>query len=231
MGLKPLERQTLREKVVETIKNFILENRLKPGDRLPTEQELAVQLSVGRSSVREALKSLEMIGVLESRPKIGCLVKSVNMSRLTEHISFSVQVGQATMTELLEAREFLEANIIPLVVQKNDPIVFKEMAEGLEMMEEVLAGRGDRRESDEKFHTALFKGAHNSVLQSFNEVINGFFVRIRNEYAKKVPGTKEWFEDHKSIYEALKKKDAVLAQALMRAHLNRYADYGLIKRN
>ncbi len=230
MGLKPLERQTLREKVVEAIKAFIVENDLKPGGRLPTEHELAERLSVGRSSVREALKSLEMIGVVESRPKIGCVVKSVNMSLLSKHISFGMQVRRATMAELLEAREFLEANIIPLMVQKADPVMFEEMAEGLKMMEDVVAGKGDRREADEKFHMALFKGAHNSVLQSFNEVIEGFFVRLRKEYAARVPGNQEWLDDHRAIYDALKKRDAVLAQALMRAHLNRYADYGVISR-
>jgi DNA-binding FadR family transcriptional regulator len=108
--------------------------------------------------------------------------------------------------------------------------MFEEMAEGLKMMEEVVQGNGDRREADEKFHMALFKGARNSVLQSFNEVLEGFFVRLRSEYAARVPGNQQWWEDHKAIYEALKKRDAVLAQALMRAHLNRYADYGVIPR-
>ena len=68
------------------------------------------------------------------------------------------------------------------------------------------------------------------MLKSFNEVIEGFFVRARHEYAKTVPGTQQWLDDHRAIIEALKKKDAVLAQALMRAHLNRYADYGVIPR-
>ncbi len=231
MGLKPLERQTLREKVVEAIKTFIVENNLKSGNRLPTEHELAERLSVGRSSVREALKSLEMIGVVESRPKIGCVVRSVDMSQLSEHISFGVQVKRATMQELLEAREFLEANIIPLVVQKGNPGMLEEMAAGLKMMEDVVDGKGDRREADEKFHMALFKAAHNSVLQSFNEVLEGFFVRLRQEYATRVPGNQQWLDDHRSIYDAIKKRDAVLAQALMRAHLNRYADYGVIPRD
>ncbi len=224
MNLKPLDRQTLREKVVEAIRSVIVENGLKPGDRLPTEHELAEQLSVGKSSVREALKSLELIGVIESRPKIGCVVKSADMSLLSEHISFSPQVSRVTMEELVEAREFLETNIVPLVIQRDEPGVFEEMAEGLKLMEEAVAGKGDRREADEKFHMALFKGAHNTVLQSFNEVMEGFFVRLREERVNRASEGQEWLDAHRAIYQALEKRDAGTAQALIRAHLRRYVN-------
>ncbi|OGG55497.1 MAG: hypothetical protein A3F84_18800 [Candidatus Handelsmanbacteria bacterium RIFCSPLOWO2_12_FULL_64_10] len=224
MNLKPLDRQTLREKVVEAIRSVIVENGLKLGDRLPTEHELAEQLSVGKSSVREALKSLELIGVIESRPKIGCVVKSADMSLLSEHISFSPQVSQVTVEELVEAREFLETNIVPLVIQRDEPEVFEEMAEGLKLMEEAVAGKGDRREADEKFHMALFKGAHNTVLQSFNEVMEGFFVRLREERVNRVSEGREWLDDHRAIYQAIENRDTGTAQALIRAHLRRYVN-------
>ena len=221
MGLKALEHQTLRERIVEALKAFILDNDLKPGDRLPTEHELAERLSVGQSSVREALKSLEMIGAIESRTKIGHMLRSVDMSTLSKHISFSEQVSGVTMAELLEARVFLETNIIPLVVQKADPMVLEEMAEGLKMVEEVTAGTPDWREAEKRFHAALFRGAHNSVLQSFDEVIEGFFVGLGEEGMWKGQG---WLDDHRAIYEALKGGDTALAQTLMRTHLNRYSE-------
>ncbi|MSS73984.1 MAG: FadR family transcriptional regulator [Candidatus Latescibacteria bacterium] len=222
MGLKALERQTLREKIVEALKAFILENELKPGDRLPTEHELAERLSVGQSSVREALKSLEAIGAIESRTKIGHVLRSVDMSLLSRHISFSEQVSGVTVAELLEARAFLETNIIPLVIQKGDPAVLEEMAEGLKMVEEVTAGTPDWREAEKKFHMALFRGAHNSVLQSFGEVIEGFFVGLEAEHP--VMRGQRWVDDHRAIYEALKDGDTALAQTLMRTHLNRYSE-------
>lgn len=222
MGLKPLERQTLRERIVGEIKTFILENDMKPGDRLPTEHELAERMSVGQSSVREALKSLETIGIIESRTKIGHVIKSVDMSLMSRHISFSAQVSGVTVAELLEAREFLETNIIPLVIQKGDPAVLEEMAEGLKMAEEVVAGTRDWRDAEKKFHTALFRGAHNSVLQSFDEVIEGFFVGLGTAHAD--PGGRRWLDDHQAIYKALKDRDTARAQTLMRTHLNGYSE-------
>lgn len=222
MGLRPLERQTLREKVAGVVKALIVENGLKPGDRLPTEHELAEQLATGRSSVREALKALETIGVIESRPKIGCVVRSVDLSLLSRHISFSQQVSGVTMAELLEAREFLETHIIPLVIQRGDPAALEEMAEGLRMGEEALAGTGNLRQAEKRFHGGLFRGAHNSVLQAFGEVIEGFFAGLKTGSQASIG--LEWLDDHRGIYEAMKDRNAVLAQALLRMHLGRYAD-------
>lgn len=222
MGLRPLERQTLREKVAGVIKAFIVENGLKPGDRLPTEHKLAEQLAIGRSSVREAMKALETIGVVESRPRVGCVVRSVDLSLLARHISFSRQVNGVTMAELLEARELLETYIIPKVIQKGDPAALEEMAEGLRMGEEAVAGTRDLHEAEKQFHAALFRGAHNAVLQGFREVIEGFFDGL--QMGSPASGSRKWLEDHRGIYEAVKGRNTVLAQALMRAYLGRYAE-------
>ena len=221
ISLKPLVHQTLRERVVGALKRFILENNLRSGDHLPSEQELARQLAVGRSSVREAMKSLEIIGVIESRPKVGCTLKSMDLSLLSGHIPFSPGVSGVTVAEILEAREFLEVNIIPQVVRKGDPEVLADMAEGLRMAEEIAPG--DWRKAEMRFHAALFRGAHNAVLQSFNEVIQGFFAGWQARGSASTPGHRKWLEDHRKIYAALKNGDTALAQALMRAHLRWYA--------
>lgn len=224
MGLKPLERQTLQEKAVGVIKAFIVENGLKPGDRLPTEHEMAEQLATGRSSVREAMKALETIGVIQSRPKVGCVVKSVDLSLLSRHTSFSEQVSGVSTAELLEAREFLETHIISQVIQKGDPAVLGEMAEGLRMGEEAVAGTRDWREAEKQFHAALFRGAHNSVLQGFSEVIEGFFSGLQTQYNSLASGSRKWLDDHRGIYEAVKDRNTALAQALMRVRLGRYSE-------
>ena len=222
MGLKPLKRQTLREKVVEVIKAFIVENDMKPGDRLPTEYDMAAQLATGRSSVREALKALETIGVVESRPKVGCVVRSVDLSLLSRHISFSDEVRGVSMAELLEARAFLEIHILPQVIQKDDPAVLEEMAEGLRMGEEAVAGTRDWREAEKQFHAALFRGARNSILQGFREVIEGFFFGLQT--GSLASRSRKWLDDHRGIYEAIKNRNTALAQALMRLHLDRYSE-------
>lgn len=225
MGLMPLERQTLREKVAGVIKAFILENGLMPGDRLPTEQELAEQLAIGRSSVREALKALETLGVVESRPRIGCVVRSVDLSLVSRHVSFSQHVSGVTMQELLEARELLETHIIPQVIQKGDPLALEEMAEGLRIGQEAAEGRRDWREAERQFHGALFRGAHNPVLQGFGEVIEGFFAGWQTGDLTWV--SRKWLDDHRGIYEAVKNGNVVLAQALLRMHLGRYPERAL----
>ena len=114
MSLIPVERQRLYRQVAEEIKRYILEQGLKKGDALPTEADFAGQLGVSRPTVREALKGLQMVGILTSRKGSGHAVGSLDLLELARQFSFHVQTDGMDFGELAETRLFLEVNILPL---------------------------------------------------------------------------------------------------------------------
>ena len=95
---------------------YIEENRLKAGDPLPPEGDLAQQLGVGRNSVREAIKSLKSLGVLETRRGIGVFVKAFSFQPLLENLAYGLQISLRDVEELREIRRVLETGLIDKTV-------------------------------------------------------------------------------------------------------------------
>ena len=86
--LEVIERSKLRDVVLSRLRKYIVDESLRPGDRLPTETELAARFGVSRLSLREATKSLEMLGIVQAKPGRGLTVGHVNMDRVTEYLGF-----------------------------------------------------------------------------------------------------------------------------------------------
>src|SRR3954451_13161820 len=107
--LETVGRPKIRDVVAEHLKTYITEGTLKPGDRLPTETELATKFGVSRLSLREATKSLEFLGIVESKPGRGLNVGRVNMERMTEYLGFHPALHDVSPQELIDTRVVIEA--------------------------------------------------------------------------------------------------------------------------
>src|SRR5690554_4139090 len=120
--LKPLKRAPLLyQSVQEAIQNYINENDLKPGDPLPAESELARQLQVSRNSVREAVKALESIGILETRRGSGLFVKNFSFDPVLETLPYALLTDIDELVDLLEIRCILEVSMISSAIQMMTP--------------------------------------------------------------------------------------------------------------
>ncbi len=120
----------LYESVIEQIMNLIKNNKLKPGDKLPPERELAEKLSISRGSLREAFRVLESRGLIKSKPGGGRYIREIrkNGHNSTENIISSLE--KSSILELLEAREMFEVKIAKIAAQKATP-------EDIELIEEA----------------------------------------------------------------------------------------------
>ncbi len=218
--LRRLKRETLRERIVQEVKRAIIDGDLKPGDRLPTEMELAESLGVSRSSVREATKALEFIGVLNSSPKNGCTVGSFDMRGVVDQLTFHLEAQRATLEELLDSRFLLEVGIMPMVVKR----ATEEDLEHLQELVDAMAANMERGiedvDLDGEFHSTLFKAARNRVLESFSNVVDEFFIQLRKTILGNDEEAQETLRQHREICEALKARDVEKAKAAMTAHLD-----------
>src|SRR5260221_6761328 len=100
----PIARRKLNEVVAERIRQYILDNDLKPGDRLPTEQELSERFGVSRVSTREATRALGFLGIIDAAPRRGLVVGQIDMKRLSSYLGFHLAISNFPLGPLLDAR-------------------------------------------------------------------------------------------------------------------------------
>lgn len=217
--LRRLKRETLRERIVDEVKRAIIEGDLKPGDRLPTEMELAESLGVSRSSVREATKALEFIGVLNSSPKNGCTVGNFDLRSVVEQLRFHLEVRRATLKELLDARLLLEVGVIPMAVKCASDEELAALQKHVDGMRGAH-GRGETGiEDDLAFHSGIFQAAQNRVLESFQDLIKEFFIQMRKELLSLDEEVDASIHQHQEVLDALRARNVEGAQAAMTHHL------------
>ena len=212
----PLERADLADRIVDAIKDMICDRRLLPGDKLPTERDLAQQFGVSRASVREALHSLETLGLVEARVGSGTYLAE-NPDGILEHLSWVVYFSGSVEQELRQARSILEPEIAALAAKNATSQDMEELAQTLQRMEATL---GDPREAavqDFEFHVALARAAHNCVLQ---ETIVGMQWILRGCILKKLEANPDMdficLSEHREIFDAVCRRDAEAARKAMR---------------
>ena len=122
MSLTPLERPPLVSRSVQdAIRNYVIAERLQPGDALPAETELARQLGVGRNSVREAVKALESLGILEVRRGSGLFVRDFSLEPLLDSLPYAMMSDVEDLADVFEVRRILEVGVIEKAMQTMPP--------------------------------------------------------------------------------------------------------------
>lgn len=215
------ERSALSERIVERLLSLIEERELQPGDKLPPERELASVMGVSRPPLREALRALSMMNVLEIRQGDGTYVTSLEPSLLVEHLDFVFSLDDSTFLELLQARKILEVGIVGIAVQQ---ITDEEIA-GLEAcLQKCIEGLEDHQaflRADLELHEKIADAARNPILNRFM-VATGRLGLASRRRTVEIPGVPEQaLEDHRAIVRALKMRDAEAAQRAMLQHLDK----------
>jgi len=222
--LPKIKRRNIYEQVVEHLQRYIITNSLQPGDRLPTELELADQFGVSRHSVREAVKVLESAGIIETSPRTGSRVKEVSTRHLTEHLKFLLRMEGVSIKEIASARQIIETGILPMVVQNAEESDFQRMEAAIEHERELTQKGLLDVDAELEFHQAIAEASKNRVMVGLGGMLREFFTHLRH-----VPPNMEaqWksIEEHTQIYQALRQRDAVTAQMLMHRHLSIYNQY------
>jgi DNA-binding FadR family transcriptional regulator len=217
-ALKTLPKRKIRDVVAERLKSFIVDKGLEPGDRLPTETELAETFGVNRLSLREATKSLEFLGIVESRTGVGLTVGQIDFNRMTDHLGFHPALHRADPLQLIDSRIIIETGVLPHVARRmgEDESLYSSL-------QEIVDRFGTARklqtwiDFDIEFHRALIEASGLAPLVAFGDLLQVFFRRFRDSV--KMAEWKSGTASHQRIIDHLRDQNVEQATEELRKHI------------
>lgn len=221
-----IRQKTVVEQVMEQIKELIASGEYQPGDKLPTEHELAERFGIGRSSIREAIKIFNYLGVLTSKAAKGTFLSDrANIS--TEALSWSILMGKEEQQELIETRGAIELwSVINLTRQsmlKTETVekVLNELQHVVDEMKKGIdsASQETTVEADYNFHNIIVKSAENSMFYSIYQTLKSFMyeeiVKSQGDYSDRSMIVSE----HQQIIDSIKSGEISRAVETFSAHI------------
>lgn len=212
--MEKIRHQFLRNAVAHEIQRYIQESGLTPGTQLPAERDLMTQLGVGRSSLREGLRVLEGLGIIEVRRNRGSFI--VEPKPQTDTVSLGDLVReQRDLLDLIDVRQSLEELSVQLAVQNATTDDLAAIERHLNDIEDLARQGEDNSLADWAFHRSVYAASHNRVLIHTIESISHLFFQLWNR-----PFGRTMFRDtwdlHRPIYEAIRDQDTLRAKRAVR---------------
>jgi GntR family transcriptional repressor for pyruvate dehydrogenase complex len=216
----------MSEAIVDQIRTLIRGERLRPGDRLPSERDLGERMGVSRVTVREALRVLEAGGLIEIRvgARGGAFVTSPSSSKIGSGLAELISLSPMTAAEVTEARQLVELGIIPIVVERATDEDIAELREMVKEHQSALKRGEYGMPMSAAFHVRVAACTHNTAIEMLVHSFHGPLLMSLREAQVAAPlmghrGTTE----HRDFVEALAARDADKAQEIMATHLQRTA--------
>lgn len=217
-----IKKRKLYEEVIVGIEEMLKSNNMQAGDRLQSEKELALYFGVSKTAVREALSALQTAGLIEVKHGSGIYVRNVN-DRLTNPLTMKLLTNRDNMLRILELRKGLETEGVFLAAQRADASDIARIKECLLTMAEEIDQGENASDGDLHFHCALIKATHNQAYSNVYDTIASVFhegMYSCHEYFSLHHGPRlVVLEEHRLIYDAIKKRQPEKARELMRVHL------------
>lgn len=219
--MKRIRRNKLSDEIINQILASIRKGELKVGDKLPSETDLTEQLGVGRSSLREALRALSLVGIVNVRHGKGAYVNADPESLALYSLEWQDIKEQQKVQEIIEARMHLEQIIVQLVIEKASEDDFHELRNRLRHMQSLRNERDAYIQADLAFHFALAKASHNSIILGFyhnvRHIMRTWLERTMPRIRRQDRNITE--QQHSDLLEAIEARDLTKAQMVIRRHI------------
>lgn len=220
---KPIRPKKISEEIVEQIKSLISKGQLKPGERIPSERDLATLLGVSRPSVREAIMVLEAMGLLESRQGGGTYVRSLTETVLADPLTNMVEKDPLLLQALVEVRMGIESWAAFLAASRATQEEIDTLAQLLKEMERQAARGGWDPKVDSQFHYNITTATHNTLQLHVLDTIRGLFhatIELAlTEFYRREGFLEALLSQHRAIYEGIKDRNPEQARQAMMDHL------------
>lgn len=222
--LEPVRKIRVYEEVAAQIQRLIGEGRLQPGDHLPPERELAERLGVSRTSVRDAIRVLELMGLLEPRQGEGTVVRDLSPDSLVSPLASLLVRNRTLLADLWDVRKMIEPGVAARAAAH-------ATADDVSSLEAILNRQREKVhqgqlaiDEDSEFHYAISTAASNRVILRVVDVLMDL-LRESRERSLQVAGRLERSLDgHRRILDAIRRRDTAAAEAAMRQHLEEIED-------
>lgn len=220
MKIKPLKKSLLSDQIIEEIKKSILNGKLQPGDKLPSERELANKMEVGRTTIREALKGVEAMGIV-TRTNEGTVINNYITSIFTDPLTQKLITKVLNYKDLMEVRKVLEIEMVGLAAKRAKDEDIENLEEAFLKMDMEKPIDLDRFViADMAYHEAIADATHNPVFKELFHTVRELMLEQQKKIVENIEIINESVYYHKEILDAIKDKDEDMAKNLMKEHLN-----------
>ena len=216
--LRAVKKTRIYEDIVSQIRELIADGRLKSGDQLPSERELSEMFQVSRASVREAIRALESMGLIEIRSGEGTYVAS-SVETLLSPLASAILQQKDVLLEIFEARKIVEPEIAALAAERANPEEIEQMELILKEQARQIAEGETGVEADTTFHSTLAQAAKNKILLRLNDAIVDSLRETRERSLQTDGRPARSMAGHREILEAIRAKDPAKAREAMLEHL------------
>jgi GntR family transcriptional repressor for pyruvate dehydrogenase complex len=207
------------EQVVSHVRKMIERGALRPGSRLPSERDLAMEVGVSRTSVRAGLRSLAAMGVVQTRPGAGTFITAGPPALLGEPLRLVASLHGLHLGGLFEVRRVLEAGTALLAAERATPEQMATISDEVTGMYSALHDPHTFLDYDLRFHRAVAAAANNPMLGAIIEAVAALFFEQRRATIERAHNLRESADMHRKIYQAIRARDPEGARAAMDEHV------------
>jgi DNA-binding FadR family transcriptional regulator len=221
----PVNVDRVSQVIVDQIKVLIRDGRLQPGDRLPSERELCQRFGVSRVTVREALRVLESSGLVAIRVGAhgGAFLTTPSAERLGEGLADLISLAPLTAADVTEARIIVELGLLPLAVERATEEDIADLFAMAEEGEKAVAAGVYTVEMSAAFHVRVGACTHNPAIEMLLQSFHGPMRMSLEESHTSAPMGEQGVREHRTLTEAIQRRDLDAARAVMTSHLDRTA--------
>jgi GntR family transcriptional repressor for pyruvate dehydrogenase complex len=221
--LQPIRKARLAEEIADRIRRLMLDGTL-PADRpLPGERQLAARFRVSRGSVRDALRVLETIGLLETRHGQGTFPRELDVERLVVPLASVLSYRRDLRDELLDVRRMFEPAVARVAAARISDADIAVLERLLELQRRKLKTGASAIVEDTEFHAALARATQNSVVVRIMETLNDLLIESRKQTLKQKGRPARSLEGHEAVVDALRRRDPDAAADAMNRHIDQIA--------
>ena len=209
------------EKVFAFLRERLLAGSLKPGDRLIPERELAAQLGVSRPILREALRALTVLGIVEIRDRVGTIVRRPDISVLNDFFTFALSHRADLMDDVIQARVAIECQAIRLAAERASVSDLERLQVALRRIEETIDDTEAGGRADFEFHRAIVRASGSETLAVLYDSMAAVLTRShldRRHLVRLFDMRTYLVEDHKRVFDAIVAGDPAGADRTLREH-------------
>jgi GntR family transcriptional repressor for pyruvate dehydrogenase complex len=218
---EPVRKTKVYEQVAHQLQSYIRSGRLKPGDKLPPERELAEMFHVSRDSLRDGIRALELVGLVEPRQGEGNVVHEPSANSLINPLTAILMNQRDVVGDLLEFRRMIEPTLAGRAAKNASPEDLAYMEDIVQRQKEKV-DRGELAiDEDSEFHYAIARAAKNSVVLKVLDVFMDLLRESREKSLQVQGRLQKSLDGHRQILHAIQRRDSASAENAMRRHIER----------
>jgi GntR family transcriptional repressor for pyruvate dehydrogenase complex len=223
ISIRPIRKKTVPEEIIHELKSLIDSGKITPGSKLPPERELARMLNVSRPSLREALRALSLLGIVDNRHGSGTYLASSPDRWPLEPFSILLSLNKGALLDIFEARKSLEGTVAALAARRRNDDDLKSMQEALGKMRVNVRNYGTYTKHELRFHKAIVEAAGNRVISDLMDKLYRLLIDTRKRVYRHASETPSYLDEdlrhHEEIFERIKSGDEQMAIRTMTDHL------------